>query len=94
MPQFEFVRDFICNFHKDQIKTKQALLRTRSNMACLGTKGQVTPESIIVRDLAEIQNEILCLFRLSANLIKIRLKQKGLCSEEGRMCGYLAHKGK
>ena len=33
-----------CKFHKDLIKTKQAMLRTRSNMVFFATQGQVTPK--------------------------------------------------
>ena len=34
----------ICKSHKDLIKTKQAMLQTRSNMVVFGTQGQVTPK--------------------------------------------------
>ena len=45
--ELELVWDFmpvqiICKSHKNLIKTKKAMLRTRSNMAFFGTKGQVT----------------------------------------------------
>ena len=32
----------ICRFHEDPIKTKQAILRTRSNIDLFDTQGQVT----------------------------------------------------
>ena len=44
-PEFELIRDFmpahvICKFHKDLSKTKNAMLRTRSNMVFLSLKGE------------------------------------------------------
>ena len=58
LPAFNLVQDFmpvqiICNFHKDPMKTKQAMIRTWSNMGVFGTKGQVIPNSIA--DLVGIQ---------------------------------------
>ena len=46
LPEFELDRDFmhvqvICNFHKDQIKTKQAMFRTNMGPERVG---QVTPK--------------------------------------------------
>ena len=44
LPELELFWDFmliqvICNFHKDPVKTKQAMLRTRSYTRGFGTKG-------------------------------------------------------
>ena len=49
LPEFELDRDFmhvqvICNFHKDQIKTKQAMFRTNMGPERVG---QVTPKWIV-----------------------------------------------
>ena len=69
LTKFEIVRDFmpvhvICNFHKNPtIKTKQAILRTRSNMEVFGTKGQITPKSIIRSGRNSNSSEIVCLSR-------------------------------
>ena len=47
LPEFKLVQDFMpvqvnCNFPKDPIKTKQAMLRTSSNMVFFSTQGHVT----------------------------------------------------
>ena len=64
----------ICKFHKVSIKTKQAMLRTRSNMGFLGTKGKVTPKPIIRSGLNSNSFKILCLSRLSvkSNMVFFR----------------------
>ena len=66
-PELTLVRDFthvetICNFSKYPIKTKQAMLRTRSNMGVFGTKGQVTAKSILPRLLKWLPYVIFDLF--------------------------------
>ena len=71
LPEFELVRDFmpahvICNCHKEPIKTKQVMPRTRSNRWG-GTKGQVTPKSIVRSGRNSNSSEILCLSRLSGS---------------------------
>ena len=53
----------ICNFHKDPIKTKQAMLWTRWNTVWSGQNSN--------------SSEILCMSMLSASCIQIRLKLKG-----------------
>ena len=45
LPEFKLIRDFmhvkiICNFHKDPIKIKQAMLRTSWNMFFSVLKGK------------------------------------------------------
>ena len=77
----------ICKFYEVSIKTKPAMLRTRSNMAFFGTKGQglVTPRSIVPSNRNSKSSAILCLCQLSASLVKIRLKLKKLCLEQGRI---------
>ena len=77
LPVFELVRDFmsvqvICNFHKDSIETKQAMPRSRSNMAFFCTKWQVLPESMIRASQNSNLSEILDLSRLSASFIKFQ----------------------
>ena len=86
----------ICNFHKDPIKIKQAVLWTRWNMFVLflfflffffcflffvtvvffffGTRGQVTPKSIVQSGWESNSSEILCPSGLSASFIKFQLK--------------------
>ena len=69
---------FTCKFQKVWIKAKQAMLRTRSIMFFFFfffffffcTKGEVTPKSIVRSGRNSNSSEILCLFRLSASLIK------------------------
>ena len=58
------------------------MLWTRLNMGFFGTKGRVTPKSIIRSGRNSNLIEILCLSRLSARLIKIWLKQNRLCSRQ------------
>ena len=65
----------ICSFHKDTIKTKQAMLRTKSNMAFFRTKGKVIAISIVWSGHNSNSSEILC--RLSASLIKSHEDPKG-----------------
>ena len=72
LPEFELVQDFmpvqvICNFHKDPIKTKQAMLWTRSNTGVV----KVTPKSRVLSGQNLNSSKISCLSRLSARLIKI-----------------------
>ena len=93
------VRDFmpvqiICKFHKVSIKTKQAMLRTRPNMGFFGTKGQVNPKSTVRSGRHSNSSEISCLSRLSASLIKIRLKLNRLCAEQSQIWCFTALKGK
>ena len=54
--------------HKDLIKTKQAMLRTRSNMVFFGTQGQVPPKWMVPSDRNSNSSEM------------IRLKVKALSS--------------
>ena len=90
LPEFELVRDFmpvqdICNFHKDPMKTKQAMIWTRWNTGFLGTKGQVTPKSIVQSGWNSNSSEILCLSVLSKSFIKFQLKYSGLYSGQGQI---------
>ena len=75
----------ICNFHKNPIKTKQAVHWTRWNMFFFFvfcflflfffvTRGQVTPKSIVQSGWTTNSSEILCLSGLSASFIKFQLK--------------------
>ena len=103
LPKFELIGEFmlvqiICNFHKGPIKTKQAMLRIRSNMGRreigIGTNGQVTSKSIVRSGRNSNSSENLCLFRLSANLIKIRIKLNRMWSGQGQIWCFSALKGK
>ena len=93
LPEIEHIGDFvpvqvICKFHKVSIKTKQAILRTRSNFVYLfnfWTKEQIPPKSIVRSDWNSNSSEILCLPMLSANFLKIRLKLKRLCSGQDQI---------
>ena len=69
--EFEHIRDLlpvqvIRNFHKDPIKTKQAMFRTRSNMGVFGTKevkpvnSSIWPELELVQDFMPVQ--VICKF--------------------------------
>ena len=73
----------ISNFHKDPIKMKQAMLQTMLNMVFFGTKGQVTPESMVQSGQNLNLSEILCLSKLSAS--SITLKSSRLCSGQVRI---------
>ena len=53
----------MCNFPKDPIKTKQAMLQTRSTMGVFGTKGQVTPKSVIWSGQNSNLSKIVCKIR-------------------------------
>ena len=63
-PEFELALDFmpiqiICMSHKDLIKTKQAMLQTRSNMGFFkNSQEQVTPKSIVQSGLMSKLSEI------------------------------------
>ena len=58
-----------------------------------GTKGQVTPNSIVRSGRNSNSFEILCLSRLSASLMKIRLKLKDYVPDKVRYV-FSAFKGK
>ena len=65
----------ICKFHKDPIKTKQALLQPRLNIVCFGAKGQWIPnwpELELVRDFMPVQVN----FKIHKNPIKTKLADK------------------
>ena len=89
LPEFELVLDkavqVIYNFHKDPIKTKQAMLRTKSNM---GTKGLVTPKAIVRSGRSSNSSEILCLSRLSTKFIKVQLKLNRICPGKDQICFF------
>ena len=92
LPEFKPVWDFMpvqvtCKFHKDPIKTKQAMLLTRWNTGFFGTKGQVTPKSIV--QSGQNSNSSV----LSASFIKIPLKLKRLCSRKGQIQCFSSLKG-
>ena len=94
LPEFVLVRDFmpvqvICSFHTELIKTKRAMLRTRFNMGVFGTKGQVTPKSVVRSGRNSNSFQMLCMSRLSASFIKFRLKLSRLCSGQGLICLFV-----
>ena len=66
----------VCKFHNLSVWTKQATLRTMSNMGFFVTEGQVNPKSMVWSGRNSNYFEIVCLFRLSAGFIQIRLKTK------------------
>ena len=77
LPEFELVQDFmhvqvICNFHKDPIKAKQAMLWTRRNTGFFGTKGQLQSpiglEFKLFWDFMPVQ--VICMFK------KVSIKTK------------------
>ena len=70
----------ICKSYKDPIKTKKAMLRTKSNTALFGTQGKVTPKCIVRSGLNSNSSEILWLSWLPASLKMIRSKVKALFS--------------
>ena len=89
----------ICNCHKDLIKIKHSMVWIRSYTGWAvggggGAKGQVTPKSISRSGWNSNLFEILCLFRLSASLIKIHLKLNRLCSDKIKIRYFSALKGK
>ena len=63
----------ICNFHKDPFKTKQAMLRTRSNTGFFSAKvnSPIWPEFELVRDFMPVQ------------VISRLLKLSRICSGQG-----------
>ena len=66
----------ICTF--DLIKTKKAMLLTRSNMVFHGTRGQETPKSIVLSGRNSNSSGILLLSWLPASSEMIRSNVKAL----------------
>ena len=70
-------------------------IRTRQNMGFFGTKGKVTPKSIVQSGRNSTHPRFYaCPDYHSASLIKIWLKLNRLCSRQGQICCILALKGK
>ena len=70
------------------------MLRIRSNMGFFGTKGLTTRNSIIRSGRISNSLDILCLSRLSAVQIKIRLKLNRLCFVQCQIWCFSALSGK
>ena len=92
LPEFELIQDFmpvqvICGFHKDPVKTKQAVLGTRLNMEFFWHKRAsnskvdilIWPEFKFVQDYIPIQ--VIC---------KFQSKLSRLCSGKGCIWGFSA----
>ena len=87
-PEIELVRDFMtvfvtCKLDEAPIKNEVDILRKTCSPLYVygsfrqGTKGQVTPKLIVRPGRNMNSSEILCPSRLSASIMKIRLKLEG-----------------
>ena len=84
-PDFQLIWDFtsvqiICQFHKDPIKTKQAMLRIKSNMMLFGTQVQVIPKWRVRSGQTLNLSMVLWLAWFPASLKMIGSKVKSLSS--------------
>ena len=89
LPGFELVQDFqvICNFHKDSVKSKRAMLRTRSNMGVSNSKvnSPIWPEFELILDFIPVQ--IICKFH------KVSIKTRQAMRRTRSNMGFFDTKG-